>query len=155
MLLFFIAYVVLTVAAFWVSNSENSKATEATKLARESLKHAEALDAAVTQLKQMMAENEKRSDESYKKLVEVLLSNDAHGEKLKQKVEWLEMKANNTQKASLPSTITLRQDAPLKIGIVYRQAQPPKKITAQPISDAKVKKVLIDNMKKKVKELSQ
>jgi hypothetical protein len=107
------------------------------------------------QLKQMMAENEKRSDESCKKLVEVLLSNDAHGEKLKQKVEWLEMKANNTQKASLPSTITLRQDAPLKIGIVYRQAQPPKKITAQPISDAKVKKVLIDNMKKKVKELSQ
>jgi hypothetical protein len=155
---FLAAYVLFCGATFWYVRSETSKATEAVSLAKLGLTHAEALDAKLLELKRMIEADAKVSDESYKKLVNIALQGNSEVETLKKTVGWLEMKANNAPKASVPTSITLKQEKPLQFQVVYRPMQ--KRVAATEVkkkvlTEAEAKSALIKKVKEKVKELSQ
>ena len=166
-----ILYGGLVAGAFFIANSENSKAKKAGDLAHSALNHAEALDAKLLDLEKKLEESERKSDEAYKKLVEIMLTNDSHGTKLKEKLEWLEMKVSNMPKASpSPSKVVLTQDKPIQFTVITRQGPPvkakPKASTmiadpaanerrVQMANPATAREALIKNVKKKVDELSQ
>lgn len=157
------AYGALVLMAFWVANSENSKASAAEAKAQIVLKHAEALDAGLQkaneEIKALRAEleaSDRRTDEAYKGLVDTLLKNDLHGEKLKHKLEWLEMKVSNMPKTSpSPSEIKLTQDKPLQFTVITRQGPPAKLKKPEPAKTQSAPKEVIESVKKKMKELSQ
>jgi len=147
MVFFISAFIALVCAAFLFANSENGRAMEASKKATEAIKAAEFANARVDELHKEI----QSLDADYKSLMTTILQNDEHGEKLKQKMEWLEMKVNNQPKHQSATKVILTQEAPLKIGLIYRQAKPPKSIEIDP----KLKAALIKKVKTQVKELSK
>jgi len=147
MVFFISAFVALVCAAFLFANSENSNAKKAQDLAHSALNNYEKQQIEIANLR----EDVDQLYASYKSLIDTMLSNDSHGEKLKQKMEWLEMKVNNQPKHQSATKVILTQEAPLKIGLIYRQARPAKSIEIDP----KLKAALIKKVKTQVKELSK
>ena len=143
-------YTLLTVMAFWVANSENSKATKAQESAERAEIAAESAQKEVSKLRDELRVSSEKSDADYKRIVEVMLTNDAHGEKLKQKMEWVEMKLNNQPKVQALQKLVISQEKPLQFNVVYRPS-----VKKKPLTEAQSRKVLIESTKKKIKELSQ
>lgn len=152
-----LTYGALVVVAFWVANSENTKAKKAYDLAQNSLKQAEALDAGIRELKTLLEKDAAASDASYKAIVDAQLKNDARLDKFKEKLEWLEMKVHNLPKAQppLPAKIVLAQDKPIQFTVITRKGPPAQLRKDKATVDPKVNEALMKNIKKKVNELSQ
>jgi hypothetical protein len=147
-----LTYGALVATAFWIANSENSKASQALIANERAMKHLGALDQTVLSLKAELQKESDKSDEAYKRLVEILLSNDSSGMKLKEKLEWLEMKVSNMPKAQSPSPtqVVLTQDKPLQFTVITREGPP-----AQLKKSAGANPQTVRNIKKQLKELSQ
>lgn len=151
-LIFFIAsFVSLLSAAFMFASSENTAAKEASELAKAAIAKTAELRQDVINLGEALSDNDKaithklEGDETAtKRLAELIAHSTINMEKLKQKIEWLEMKAVNSQKQK----VTLSQDEPLRLQIIYRKAAPAKKL-----SDAEVKSKIISKIKTQMKEL--
>ena len=82
MVFFISAFVALVCAAFLFANSENSNAKKAQDLAHSALNNYEKQQIEIANLR----EDVDQLYASYKSLIDTMLSNDSHGEKLKQKM---------------------------------------------------------------------
>lgn len=144
------AFTVLVIAAFWVANSERSKAAEANDRAKTAMAHIEAVDNSIVELRDQMAEMKKTMDFSnvqFKNMIDVVLKSDAHGEELRKKIEWLEMKARNEPRKL--EKLVISQEKPLDINVLYRPM-----VKIKPLTDAQIRSKLMKNMTKKIQELS-
>jgi len=121
MIFFITAFVALVVVSFKMANSENTGAKEAYNMAKLCVDSHNDLIKQVADVKTVASA-----------IADVLKNNNIMTEKLKQKIEWLEMKANNQpRQTSQPTTVILKQEAPLKIGVIYKQSKPTKKETSK------------------------
>lgn len=146
-----LTYCALIATCFYVANSENTKATKAREIAETSLKHAEALDAGIRELKSLIEKDSALSDTSYQAIMDAQLKNDLRVEELKKKLEWLEMKVSNMPKASpSPTHVVLTQDKPLQFTVITREGPP-----AQLKKNVGANPQTVKNIKKQLKELSQ
>lgn len=133
------------------AGQENSKASEANKKAESALKHIEAVDAYVKTLEAKVID----LTNQIAKLVEAITLKDEQTDKTKQKIEWLEMKANNAPKVSnhMNNRVTLIQEKPLQVNVLYREAKARPKPSTE--LDPKVRGALIKTIKKQLSEVSQ
>jgi len=121
MIFFITAFVALVVVSFKMASSENTGAQKAYNMAKLCVDSHNDLIKQVTDVKTVASA-----------IADVLKNNNIMTEKLKQKIEWLEMKANNQpRQTSQPTTVILKQEAPLKIGVIYKQSKPTKKETSK------------------------
>jgi hypothetical protein len=129
-MVFFIAAFVLFVAtSFWYANSENSGAKRAFAKAEEAFAQAQALK-----------EEVERGNLELRRLLDQVMAKEVETNKLKQKVEWLEIKAN-AQAQKL-----LEPQKPIRISLIYRDGDKPK---------ATPKFKLDESIKRKIKEITQ
>lgn len=166
-------FILFVGSVLYYTKSEDAAGKQAQAYAREAITTATLNSREIEELK----EDIKRGDDAVQTLVEIMLKNDEHGEKLKQKIEWLEMKANNTPRASsTPSSLLLKQAEPLKVQVIYskprgrvkkkatktktikKAAPKKKKVTPKKKTKKKVKKVgsksQIRRIKTQLSELS-
>lgn len=128
MILFAVAFVLFVGAAFWAINTDNQRVKDACDKADTSAK-------SVDEMTKQMSVQMKSMELELRAIRETVLAQSTDNTKLKQKVEWLEMKANaQAQKLLEPSK-------PIQVSLVYRKAEPKKKAD------------VITNIKKKLKEL--
>lgn len=128
MVLFGVAFVLFVGASFWAIYFDNQIAQEACNKAESSAK-------SVDEMTKAWAVQMKSIELELRAVRETVLAQSTDNTKLKQKVEWLEMKANaQAQKLLEPSK-------PIQVSLVYRKAEPKKKAD------------VITNIKKKLKEL--
>lgn len=145
-----LGYVALLITAFWIANAENGKAARANKKADDMMAMIGTINTGLSEIKSESS----KTDEQFRKLVESILVNNSEIDKMKQKIEWLEMKANAKPiiQSALPiqSKVLLVQEKPLQVSVIYRQA-----VKKPPTGEVQAKKALIKNVKKKLDELSQ
>jgi hypothetical protein len=145
-------------AVFFYVKGEESSAKQAQAYASEALLATTVNQKAIDELKAEV----KEGDQAVQTLVEIMLKNDEHGEKLKQKIEWLEMKANNTPRSSsTPSSLLLKQTEPIKIQVIYptvnRKVSAKKKKAVRKKATPKKKKAPLKKkkvIKKKAKKVA-
>jgi len=158
-LIFFIAaFILFLVAAFWFANSENKQASEAERKADQALSHIKAMDSSLATLKsdvqnQLTIRDEKSLSE-LKRLTNLISQGLSDQQKFKERTEWVEMKLQNQHRPSPPTKtetkVTLTQEKPLQINVLYREAKaPPKQI------EDKTRAAIVEKVKKQVRELSQ
>lgn len=147
-------YGALLLGAFWVANSEHTKASEAIQVAQSARATCDALDRAIVD----MREQRDRDEKAFREFVNSVIEAGRNNLKLKDKLEWLEMKVSHLPRASPSPRVVLSQDKPLRFTVITREGPPlKKKVAAQASTDLSKtqKEDLIKTIKKKVSELSQ
>lgn len=147
---FLLAFVIFVISSFWLTNSENTKATSAEKKASEALSILESLEAKLD--KAIVRYDE--LDERYRTIHDAFMGVVSDHSKLEQKMNnKFEMMDMTLHKYARGQKITLAQEKPIQISVVYRQAQPRTQNIQQEIPG--IPKSLIKDVKKKLSELSQ
>lgn len=153
-----LTYGALLLGAFLIANSEASKATKAQETASVALKHAEALDAKILELKAELA----KYDDSLASLISSIITSDSkalgRSEDLAKKIEWLEMKFSSIQRPQSPPKVLLTQDKPIQVTVITRQGPPAQlkkkaQATNQPESSDQ-NAALTESIKKKLVEFN-
>jgi len=109
--------VIMMFAAIIVAGSENKKALAALKRTDDNSKH-------IFSIETQLMEQKKTTNElsiNLKKLMDIILKDSDDMEKIIKKTEWLEMKVNQPPKPTLPPTINLSLDKPIKIRLLHKQ----------------------------------
>jgi hypothetical protein len=151
-MLLLIIYAGLLALAFFIANSESTKADRAQRSANDALTHASALDSSLEALRKEFNDQKKADDDAYKKLLNTLLQHDTIGEKLKNEVEWLKLRVSVPPKVA---PLTIHQDQPLKIQLIYREAKAKPKAATPVHSPDPVREKVIKDIKKKMEGLNQ
>lgn len=142
------ALIALISAAFMYANQENQQSREAMKQVEATLQRIDRLNAKVLVLEQ----GQINSDSELKGALDRLLSGqDDKSTKLSQKVEWLEMKVNSSKPPALPHKVTLIQEKPLRINLVYKESRR-QEVGMSPKSKHEL---ILKSTKKKIEELSK
>lgn len=140
------AFAALIAAAFIYASSESTAAGEAQIKANEAMASALSAHKQINEIKEAL----EAEDVAFKKLVELLNERDQANDKMKQKIEWLELKATAPPKHQPPQSLILKQEKPLQVNVLYRESKPVKKL-----SDEQVRSTVIKNVKKQIQELSK
>lgn len=145
-----VLYAGLVVIAFFIANSESSKAKDAAEIAKLAMSKIEVLERQVL----LLRDQRERDSQALKEFVSAVLSNDSDKAKLKEKLEWLEMKVGNLPKSQvIPSKISLTQDKPIQITLIQRKGPPVKLL---PVKKQQTDRAsLIKEVGKKLNDLSQ
>ena len=142
-------FVMFVGAVYFYVKSEESTATSAKETASMALSVSRVNEVRLGELRAEL----KEGDEAFKRLMETLLERDAHGEKLKQKLEWVEMKLNNLPRTTKVEPLIVKQTEPLKVHVIYREAIKRVPQKTKPMT-AKSRKAIVKKVKKQIKELS-
>jgi len=150
MALFIVTFLLFIGVTFWFINAENSGARDADRKAEVSLSDIADLKIKVSNLKDSVD----RADANYKQVLDLLSIGGIDSTKIKQKIEWMEMKLN--AQAHHASTLP---NKPIQISLVYRKAQ----AKAAAVTDQLPVKTeilkpgpgVLKSVKKKMSELSQ
>lgn len=136
---FILAFLIFVGMTVWFLRSEQSKASQALIKSEESQLVFESIDRTVQELKKELTQ----MNAKYQMAIEAMVKVEGNSEKLKGKIEWLEMKANNHK--PLPSKIILAQEKPIQFQVVYRESRgkqkPKPKLTENEAKQAIVKKI--------------
>lgn len=146
LVLFVLAYTALTVAAFWVANSESSKATVAMRRAGDAY-----LDGVA--LRKETAELTARIDS----MLSTLMLKEAALTGLREKLASLEGKFVELKTMS-PAKLVLAQDKPFRFTILHKDMGLKPRASSAPVSVADElarREKLMKEVKKKIKSLSQ
>lgn len=145
------AFVALIAAAFIYASSESQAARTAEEKAAEAIVKAISVEKKLDDLRSEMA----ASDAAFKKFVEIINEKDLAHDKMKQKVEWLELKASRPVHSHGDQTVTLKQEKPLQINVLYRESKGAVKPTDPHELPPKLRQDIVNKVKKQVQELSK
>lgn len=151
LVLFFIGgFVAFVAAVFMYVQNEKSPAKAAEAKAALALGKIENIDKSDTAFRQQLNEEFKRQVDANKALLDLMLSKDSEADKIKQRVDWLALRAENQMKHPGTQKIELVQSRPIEISITYRKAK-----DIKPMTDAAVHSEVIKRVQQQVKDLSQ